>query len=418
MTYICIYFQVHQPNRLRKYTCFDFGHSHQYEDQEANCRILRKVAEKCYLPTCALLLKLLEKYHGAFKVAFSLSGTFIDQCRRFSPETLHAFKKLAHTGEVEFLNETCHHSLSFLFSKNEFREQVQLHRKLILQEFGYKATTFRNTELIYNNALASEVESMGYRTILAEGADRILDWRSPNFLYQPKGCKQLHLLLRNYNLTDDIAFRFSNRSWVEYPLTADKYASWIHSNCNADVINLFMDFETFGEHHWRDTGIFDFLECLPQEILKNKNFAFARPHEVSDKLKPIANLDVSEYVSWADMERDLTAWDGNDMQQDALRTIYGLERHVKATNNRQLLETWRSLLTSDHFYYMCTKYDTDGDVHKYFNPYHNPYDAYINYQNILHDLAIEVAKFNAHAGVKRKIVKILLTLKKLLTFSL
>lgn len=413
MTYICMYFQVHQPNRLRKYTCFDYGRHHDYEDDEANRRILLKVAEKCYLPTCALLLKLIKKYNGVFKVAFSLSGTLIDQCKRFSPETLTAFKKLADTGCVEFLNETYYHSLSFLFSKKEFREQVLLHHKLMQHEFGYKATTFRNTELIYDNELAHEIEALGYKAILAEGADKILGWRSPNFVYQPQKCKHLKLLLRNYSLTDDIAFRFSNRNWVEYPLMADKYAYWVHALKNAEVINLFMDFETFGEHHWQDTGIFDFLENLPEHLLKHPNFSFALPHEVAARLKPIASLDVPEFVSWADMERDLTAWNGNEMQQDALLAVYAVENEVKATKNPKLLHVWRSLLTSDHFYYMCTKYASDGDVHKYFNPYHNPYDAYINYQNILHDFITEVKKHNETTGMKRKIADLFSNFKKL-----
>lgn len=388
MANICMYFQVHQPDRLRTYSYFDVGNKHDYEDDKANSEILRKVSKKCYEPTCNLLLRLIEQHQGAFKIAFSLSGVFIDQCKKFSPETLDAFKRLAATGYVEFLNETYYHSLSFLFSPREFKEQVMLHREMIKQEFDYTATTFRNTELIYNNDIAKCVEELGYTAILAEGAERVLDWRSAGFVYRPHGCEKIKLLLRNYRLTDDIAFRFSNRDWSEYPLYADKYASWLHAlSGQAEIINLFMDFETFGEHHWDDTGIFAFLEKFPEYVLAHPEYCFVTPAEACKKLNAISELDVPHPVSWADMERDLTAWYGNDLQKDAMHAVYALEHDVKITNDPRLLHTWRTLLTSDHFYYMCTKYASDGDVHKYFNPYHSPYDAYINYQNILADFS-------------------------------
>lgn len=398
MAKICIYFQVHQPDRLRKYTYFDVENKHDYEDLEANKTILQKVAQKCYLPTNALLLKLLKQYAGDFKVAFSLTGVFIEQCKRFCPEILDSFKRLAETGYVEFLNETYYHSLSFLFSKEEFKQQVLLHRKLIEKEFGYSATTFRNTELIYNNDVAKYVEELGYTTILAEGSEKILDWRSPNFVYRPHGCSKIKLLLRNYRLTDDIAFRFSNKGWSEYPLCAEKYTHWLHSqHGKAKIINLFMDYETFGEHHWEDTGIFAFLEKLPEYVLRHPEFSFVNPHEASAQFKPVGELDVPYYISWADMERDLTAWHGNDLQNDAFGTVYALEREVKSVNDSYMLHMWRLLQTSDHYYYMCTKYATDGDVHKYFNPYHSPYDAYINFQNVLADFTMELARKKEHA---------------------
>lgn len=400
MTDICIYFQVHQPNRLRKYTYFDVGSVHHYEDDEANKRIFLKVANKCYLPATALLLKMIHEHKGKFKVAFSLSGIFVEQCKKYSPELLNAFKKLAKTKCVEFLNETYYHSLSFLFSKDEFKRQVMLHRNLIQKEFGYKATTFRNTELIYNNEIAASVESLGFKGILAEGTEKILGWRSSNYIYQPETCKKIKLLLRNYRLTDDIAFRFSNKHWSEYPLNADKFANWVHSlDAKAHVVNLFMDFETFGEHHWEDTGIFEFLQHLPRAIMQHKNFHFVTPAEAIAKHKAIAKLDVPYYVSWADVERDLTAWNGNELQKDSLEAIYALETKVKSTKNPHLVHAWRKLQTSDHFYYMCTKFDNDGDVHKYFNPYSNPYDAYTNYQNILSDFSWEVTK---HKVIKRE----------------
>lgn len=388
-----MYFQVHQPNRLKKYTYFDIGNNHYYEDDEANRNILLKVATKCYLPTNNLLLELINQYKGNFRIAFSISGTVIDQFKRFSPETLASFKKLAATGCVEFLGETYFHSLSYLFSKKEFRQQVELHDELIKAEFGYQPTTFRNTELIYNDDLASFIEELGYQTILAEGADKILGWRSPNFVYRPKNCHKLKLLLKNYRLSDDIAFRFSNKSWKEFPLTAEKYAHWIHAlNGNAEVINLFMDYETFGEHQWRETGIFEFLKKFPGYIFQNHDFSFATPQEASQQLTPVASLDIPHYISWADVDRDLTAWCGNALQEDALNAIYSLEDEVKSVNDKQLTKTWRSLLTSDHFYYMCIKWSADGDVHSYFNPYQNPYEAYINFQNIVADFKLELAK--------------------------
>lgn len=394
MVAICLYFQVHQPKRLRKYTYFDIGNSHFYENDQENKAIMQKVANKCYLPTNALLLELINKYNGDFKIAYSLTGVFIEQCKRFCPEVLDSFQRLAATGHVEFLNETYYHSLSFLFSKDEFKRQVEAHRKLIINEFGYPATTFRNTELIYNNEIAKCAEELGYTTILAEGADKVLGWRSSNFVYEPKDCSKIKLLLRNYSLTDDIAFRFSEKTWQEYPVSADKYAYWLHAlHGQADIINLFMDFETFGEHQWSETGIFEFLKHLPDFILRHPEYNFITPKEASKNIKAVAGLDIPYYLSWADIDRDLSAWRGNDLQEDALKAVYSLEKDVYATKNIELIKTWEALLTSDHFYYMCTKYAADGDVHKYFSPYHNPYEAYINYQNVISDFSMVVAAY-------------------------
>jgi len=393
MVYLCFYFQVHQPNRLKRYSYFQIGRDHFYEDDTKNRAIMQKVAEKCYLPANRLMLKLAKKFKGDFRISYSISGTCIEQMRKFSPETLDSFKALADTGCVEMIDETYNHSLSFLYSREEFKRQVALHSETIAKEFGQKPTTFRNTELIYSNDVAATVEGMGYKAILAEGADRLLDWRSPNFLYQPEPCNKLKLLLKNYKLSDDIAFRFSNRSWEEYPLTAEKFAAWCHAVAgNGETINLFMDYETFGEHQWEDSGIFNFLEHLPEAILRNPEYRFATPSQVASSLSPVARLDVPDFVSWADMERDLSAWRGNHLQDDALEAVFALEERVMATSNPDLISTWRSLQTSDHFYYMCTKWFSDGDVHKYFNPYNSPYDAYINYQNVLADFESTLKK--------------------------
>ncbi len=389
MTAICFYFQVHQPKRLRRYSYFDIGNSHYYEDDIANREIFLKVAQKCYIPACNLFLELIHRYPGIFKIAFSLSGVFIEQCRRFKPEILELFRKLVTTGQVELLNETYYHSLSFLFSRDEFRRQVIMHRQLIQDEFGYRATTFRNTELIYNSDLARVVEDLGYDALLAEGADKILNGGSPNYLYGANGCSNIKLLLRNYSLTDDIAFRFSERNWCEYPVRADKYAHWLHSlHGQADLINLFMDFETFGEHQWEASGIFDFLHNLPAYVFKHPEYSFITPREAAKQFCPVAALDVPYFVSWADEDRDLTAWRGNPLQEDALQAVYALAEDIYAVHDPFLTDTWRSLLTSDHFYYMCTKYAADGDVHKYFSPYGSPYEAYINYQNVIADFAL------------------------------
>ncbi len=389
MPSVCFYFQVHQPYRLRRYTFFDMGNNHFYEDEDSNCDILLKVARKCYLPMNRLLLEQIRRCKGRFKIAFSLTGTVLDQLEAWAPEVVCSFQDLAETGCVEFLSETDAHSLAVLFSPDEFREQLIAHDARIKRLFGQKPRVFRNTELIYNNDLARIVEDMGYKAILAEGVDHVLGWRSPNYVYQPSTCQNLKLLLKNYRLSDDIAFRFSNREWPEFPLTAEKFASWAHaSQVTGDVLNLFMDYETFGEHHGASTGIFQFMEALPDCVMSHPNFDFRTPSEVARTRAPVARLDVPLYVSWADAERDLSAWLGNDMQNDAIESVYRLEKRVKALGNVDMLRTWRRLQTSDHFYYMCTKWFADGSVHKYFNPYGSPYDAYINYMNVLADFEL------------------------------
>jgi alpha-amylase len=399
MPSVCLYFQVHQPRRLRHYTVFDIDLHHDYEDEVTNRLILNKVAEKCYLPANRLMLKLIQQYRGDFRISYSITGTVIDQMEMYRMDVIDSFKQLADTGCVEFLNETYDHSLSFLFSRQEFKEQVTLHKKKIKSLFGQTGKTFRHTELIYNNDLAHAVEEMGYQVVLAEGAEKILGWRSPNYVYQPKGCNNLKLLLRNYRLADDIAFRFSNRQWPEYPLMADKYAHWIHHlDKDEAVINLFMDYETFGEHQWNETGIFDFLQTLPGEIIRHPGFRFQTVSEAAGDYVPVSQLDASEFISWADTDRDLSAWLGNGLQQDAIQTLYGMEKKIRNHRDKKLLRNWRMLQTSDHFYYMCTKYFADGDVHKYFNPYDSPYDAYINYMNILDDFSGLLGK--RRAGVR------------------
>ena len=312
----------------------------------------------------------------------------LEQIQLYAPEVMSTFDALAETGCVEFLAETYYHSLSFLYSRDEFLEQVDKHSETIRCLFGQEPRVFRNTELIYNNDLARLVESTGkFDAIMTEGADHILGYRSPNFVYRPQGCARLKLLLKNYSLSDDIAFRFSNRHWSEWPLTADKFARWINNvNGNGYVVNLFMDYETFGEHQWEDTGIFDFLRHLPDEILKHPDNNFKTPTEIARSYEPVDVVDVPHVISWADTERDLSAWLGNAMQSNAIHELYRLEKTIKQAHDERILADWRKLQTSDHFYYMCTKYFADGDVHKYFNPYGSPYDSYINFMNVLDNL--------------------------------
>jgi len=386
MASVCFYFQVHQPLRLRHYTVFD--KNDHYFDNSKNAFICRKVANKCYLPTNRLLLDLIRKHEGRFRIAYSITGVLLEQLRSFSPEVISTFDALAETGCVEFLAETYYHSLSFLYSRDEFIEQVNKHTETIEYFFGQRPRVFRNTELVYNNDLAALIESTDrFDAIIGEGADHILGYRSPNFVYRPKGCTKLKLLLKNYSLSDDIAFRFSNRNWSQWPLTAEKFAGWISDvNGNGNVVNLFMDYETFGEHQWADTGIFDFMRHLPQQILKHPDNDFKTPSQVVQSYQPVDTVDVPHLISWADIERDISAWLGNAMQSNAIHQLYRLEDRVKATGNEKIISDWRKLQVSDHFYYMCTKYFADGDVHKYFNPYDSPYDSYINFMNVLNNL--------------------------------
>jgi alpha-amylase len=385
MPSVCLYFQVHQPYRLRRYSVFDTDRN--YFDDYRNAEIVRKVATRCYIPANRCMLDLIKRHEGRFRLAYSLTGVLLDQLEAYAPEAINGFQHLAETGCVEFLAETYYHSLAFLYSRDEFVDQVERHQRKIESLFGCTPTTFRNTELIYNNELAEAAHHLGFTTVLAEGADHILGYRSPNFVYQAPGLP-IRVLLKNFRLSDDIAFRFSNRSWAEWPLSVEKFARWINQvNGNGYTVNLFMDYETLGEHQWKDTGIFDFFLHLPDEILRYPNNDFRKPHEVATGYEPVGEFDAPHLISWADSERDLSAWLGNAMQSNALKELYALEPAVRSGGDKQLLEDWRRLQASDHFYYMCTKYFGDGEVHRYFNPYESPYDSYINFMNVLDNLS-------------------------------
>jgi alpha-amylase len=385
MSSVCFYFEVHQPYRLKPYGVFSIGRDHEYFDEAKNAEIMRKVARKCYLPANRAILDLVRRFDGAFRVSYSITGVAIEQMKRYAPEVLESFRDLANTGAVEFLGETYYHSLSAVFDATEFREQVRQHSDLMMSEFGQRPRVFRNTELIYDDGIGRMVQDLGFHGVVAEGADDVLGWRSPNFVY--RSAAGIPLLLKNYRLSDDIAFRFSNRGWADFPLTADKFASWVHRISGAgDTVNLFMDYETFGEHQWEDTGIFEFLRHLPEAVCRHGDWAFNTPSEVIGRYPCIATLPFHRTVSWADMERDLTAWRGNTMQERAFRQIYALSDEVRSRNNPELLDVWRKLQTSDHFYYMCTKWFADGDVHAYFSPYESPYEAFIAFMNVQRDL--------------------------------
>ena len=393
MKTVCLYFQVHQPWRLKKYRFFNMGKDHNYLDDLMNRSIMLKVARQCYLPMNALLLKLIKENQGKFRCSFSITGIAVEQFRRYCPEVLDSFKELAATGCVEFLAETYSHSLASLASKEDFVEQVKLHTDMLKAEFGVKPTAFRNTELIYSDEIGEAVAQMGFHTMLAEGAKHVLGWKSSNYVYANAIDQKLRLLLRNYKLSDDIAFRFSNQGWNEWPLTCDKYVQWLSSEeTPGDVINLFMDYETFGEHQTADTGIFQFMEALPAAMLQNGNLEFATASEASKKYQPVAVLHCPHVMSWADEERDVTAWLGNELQNEAFTKLYAQKAKVEALNSADMNNVWSFLQTSDHFYYMATKWLSDGDVHSYFNPYDSAYEAFINYMNVLSDFIIELDK--------------------------
>lgn len=392
MTLVSFYFQVHQPFRLKRYSFQQIGQDHDYEDEEQNRYYLRRIAEKCYLPANHLMEELIRKHRGNFRIAFSISGTALEQFELYEPLVLDSFRRLVKTGAVEILGETYYHSLSFLYSKEEFVRQIRLHREKVKELLGVEPKIFRNTELIFNNDIADIARQEGFDAILCEGVDRFLKGRHAGHMYLTHGYYSLPCLLKNYIRSDDIAFRFSDHSWPEFPLTAEKYTSWLHhAPEKPELVNLFMDYETFGEHHSAQSGIFEFFKALPEMILKNRRFFFATPSEVVRMLKPAGIYHVNELTSWADVERDLSAWLENNMQLDAFQHIYDLAEPVRRAADPDLLHQWAKLQTSDHFYYMSTKYMDDGKVHHYFSPFKNPFDAYIAYMNVVSDFGKLVA---------------------------
>jgi alpha-amylase len=388
MPSICLHFHVHQPRLLRHYTFFDIGNDHVYEDTEKNLQILNKVSDTCYLPVNKMLLDLIRQYKGDFRIAFSITGICLDQFEQHRVDVLDSFKRLADTGCVEFVSGTYYNSLAFLFSTREFKEQVTLHKKKIKTLFGQNPRAFRHTEFTYNNDLAGIIGKMGYTVILAEGTAKILGWRSPNYMYQPWGCKKLKLLFRNHQLSDDIIFRFSDSKGSEYPLMDEQCVRWFQEvNDTGDVINLFMDYETFCKNKEKEAGILEFIRLFPRAILKHSGFRFQTPSEAAGDYDPVAQLDVTDIVSSADNEGDMNAWLGNTLQKDAMNTVYGMESKVRRRKEENFLHTWRMLQASDHFTYMRTEGLADKNVRSNTNPYGSPYDAYINYMNVIDDFS-------------------------------
>lgn len=393
---IVLYLHVHQPFRVREYTIFDAGVDHAYFDaaydnDTSNERIMHKVAQKSYIPTNRVLLQLLRDYPD-FRLSLSITGTVIEQMERWAPEALQSFRDIVATGRVEIVAETYHHSLAFFYSRDEFEQQVAMHRNKVQEVFGQTPRVFRNTELAYNNEVAQWADKAGYKGILSEGWDKVLGWRSSNYVYRPAGTDNIRLLMKNYKLSDDIAFRFGDQNWAEWPLTANKFSHWLGSTANATNFNLFMDYETFGEHQWDESGIFTFLENLPDAWLQNHGHSFMTVSQVIDEFDPVDTIDMPHTVTWADTERDLSAWLGNSMQTSAIQDLYDLQRPILDSGDLALIEDWRRLQTSDHFYYMCTKWFNDGDIHAYFSPYQNPYDAFIAFMNAYHDMRYRLAE--------------------------
>ena len=410
MTAVVFYFQVHQPNRIERFRLEDIGRARArpYFDDKLNQMIAERVAERCYLAMNAVIAEAIADTDGRFRCAFAITGTLLTQLERWAPKALDSFLALSRTGAVEFVCETAYHSLASVGgtseSRAEFAAQVEEQRRRLKDLFGVTPRTFRNTELILDNRIAKEVEELGFVCQLGEGVDRLLEWRSPRRVYRPKGCKHLKLLLRDYLFSDDIAFRFSNRQWPEYPLMADRYASWIHRAAEEDLfIGLFMDYETFGEHQNESTGILDFMRHLPRFVLDDERFHFATPGEVAATHEPVAELDIPTTLSWADKERDLTAWLQNDMQKAAHARLYELLPQALAAaeaGHPEHLAAWRKLSTSDHVYYMSTKWHSDGDVHEYFTPYDSPHDSFVYYMNVLDDLALRMERSLAPRGAR------------------
>lgn len=396
---VTLYLHVHQPWRIRQYSIFDVAHQHDYfsgghNPAQDNEKIFRKVANKSYRPMNALLEKMLQ-HHADFKLSLSLSGSFLEQAEQYAPDVIESFQRLVATGRVEILASPYHHSLAFFYSPSEFERQISLHQQKIEQLFGVRPRVLANTELAYNDNLAQWAENHGFNGVLAEGWDPVLGWRSPNYVYRPVGTERIGLLLKNYRLSDDIAFRFSDRKWSNWPLSAETFTDWVSSAADeAPLVNLFMDYETFGEHQWRETGIFQFFEKFVEQWLADSNHKFYTVSEAIANNRPVGELSMPSPVTWADSERDLTAWNGNRLQSEALRYIYDLERDVLASGNDELIRDWRRLQMSDHFYYMCTKWFTDGDVHAYFSPYESPYDAFLQYMNVIRDMRWRLSQNN------------------------
>ena len=391
MKTICLFFQVHQPFRHRRYRFFDIGNDHYYYDDYSNDAIMRKIADKSYLSGNKLFLELIDKLEGKFKIAFSITGTALEQFELYAPEVIDSFRDLAKTGCVEFLSETYSHSLSALKDIDTFKDQVKQHEERIFGLFGQKPRVFRNTEMIYSNDIGEQILKMGYSAMLTEGAKQILGWKSPNFMYVNAVNPRLKVLMRNFKLSDDLAFRFSNKNWSEYPLTSEKYIKWLlNLEKSEEVVNLFLSYEALGQRQTAESGIFNFMKAFAEQVVENDQLVFATPSEVVGRLQPVSAVNVPEPISWADEERDLTAWLGNGMQKEAFNKLYELSKRMQRCKDQDLLKDWNYLQASDHFYYMSTKHSLDGSTSRSENPFDSPYEAFINYMNVLSDFKLRL----------------------------
>lgn len=391
MKSICLLFQVHQPFRHRRYRFFDIGNDHYYYDDYSNESIMRRVADKSYLPANKLLKELIDKLEGKFKVAFAISGIALEQFELYAPELIDSFRDLAKTGCVEFVAETYSHSLTSVKSPDTFKKEVKLHEERIFGLFGQKPRVFRNTEMIYSNDIGELILNMGYEAVLTEGAKQILGWKSPNFLYVNAVNPRLKVLMRNFKMSDDLAFHFSNKDWSEYPLTAEKFVGWLGNlDKNEELVNLFLNYDAFGNKNSEESGIFDFLSAFLEKVVKSDELAFATPSEVVQQLQPVSAVNVPEAISWADEERDITAWLGNKMQKEACSKLYDLAKRMNSCSDKKLLNDWNYLQASDHFNFMSTKHTIDGNVSREENPFGSPYEAFINFMNVLSDFKIRL----------------------------
>lgn len=407
MRTICLYFQIHQPFRLKRYRFFNIGNDHYYYDDYLNESIASRVAERSYLQANKVLRQIIREYGSRFKVAFSISGVALEQMALYAPEAIESFQKLAKTGSVEFLAETYSHSLVSLKNKDEFIKQVDLHRNKIRELFGQDPKVFRNSELVYSDQIGADVAEMGFTAMLTEGAKHVLGWKSPNYLYCNAINPRLKVLLRNFRLSDDLAFRFSNKAWSEFPLTAEKFTGWLKKlDKKEETVNIFIDYETFGEHQWMETGIFEFLKAMPGMVFKNTNFEFSTPSEIAGNLLPISTISVPYPISWTDEERDVTSWLGNEMQVDAFNRLYSFTEKVNRCNDDKIKKDWLYLQSSDHLYYMATKFFTGGSYQAYFNPYESPYEAYINFMNVMSDFGNRLFRLLPESGKDQEIAQL------------
>lgn len=391
MKSICLYFQIHQPIGLRSYRFFDIGNSDYYYDDHANETLIKRLAGNCYLPANNLLLELIRKYEGKFRVSFSISGAALDQFSLYTPQVIDSFRELAQTGCVEFLAETYAHSLAAIKDEAEFKSQVEAHADQVERLLGQRPRVFRNSGLIYSDQIGAMVAELGFDGMLAEDAAFMLKGKSQGHVYQNAIDPRLKVLVRNSSLSEDIAHRYSNKSWKEWPLTATKYTSWLNNGDHDDkIINLFMDYENLGEHQRSETGIFDFFKSFPETVLHKSQFKFMTPSEAIASMLPVEALDAPHPSSWVDHERDLSAWLGNEIQNEAFNKLYELSDKVRDCNDQALLKDWHCLQSSDHFQYMCTKTISDSSLRGLPSPYDSPYDAFINYMNVLNDFSIRL----------------------------